>query len=186
MSRLPQCVRLHLSIPYRLLLGNVGCSSSTFYFSSLKSLGCTKIVIFHQFFSPVRRIRQTHSPLPSSPCVTQAFVIIARQQRSQPQPSWGQGRTGVDVISFLNVSQWWAICFPSSFTNSSLTTVFFSLFRLIYGVSESDWRQTGFMKRTFKAGCVRAFTIDLLHQNKNKLVLMKCSDQPKYFNSSSG
>lgn len=124
-SSLPQCVRLHLSIPYRLLLGNVGCSTSTFYFSSLKSLGCTKIVIFHQFFSSVRRIRQTYSPLPSSPCVTQAFVIIARQQRSQPQPSWGQGRTGADVISFLNVSQWWAICFPSSFTNSSLTTVFF-------------------------------------------------------------
>lgn len=122
-----------------------------FIFSCLKSLPFNTITIFHQFSPHSGRSRQTHSPLPPSVCVyvTQAFVIIARQHRSQPQPSWGQGRTRVDVISCLSVSQWWAICFPSYLTNSSLTTLFFVQPHLVcIRVKKSDWLQTFLIQLT--------------------------------------
>lgn len=82
----------------------------------------------------------------SSLFVTQTFVIIARQQYSQPQLSWGQGRTWVGVISFLNVSQWWSTCFPLSLNNS--LSYYFSIFPLFL-------KKKIYSKKVFQFFCLK-------------------------------
>lgn len=85
--------------------------------------------------------------------LTQVLVMISRQQRSQPQLSWGQGWTRVDVISFLS----------SESVMSSLTIglILISLFRFVYCVTRSKQ----------KVSCSRFSLIWLSKQSRVDLVV---------------